>query len=137
MTDKTGAEVIDIVERFNFNLGNAINCIARAGGKSASGTIGDLERAQWHLEREIKRIKQNGESALPSSQTSAPRAASQVHQLGLSQQNGTIWQDRMGDKYRFRDGAWEYLTAGQGNWESVRFPDILTDFGPYTAVADS
>ena len=43
----------------------------------------------------------------------------------------------MGDKYRFSDGAWEYLTAGQDNWEPVRFPDILTDFGPYTAVADS
>ena len=39
--------------------------------------------------------------------------------------------------YRFSDGAWEYLTAGQDNWEPVRFPDILTDFGPYTAVADS
>jgi hypothetical protein len=137
MTNKTGAEVIDIVERFNFNLGSAIDCIARAGGKTASGTIGDLERAQWYLEREIKRIKHYGESAVPSSQTSATRAASQVHQLGLSQQNGTVWQDRMGDKYRFSDGEWEYLTAGQDNWEPVRFPDILTDFGPYTAVVDS
>lgn len=137
MTDKTGAEVIDIIERFNFNLGSAIDCIARADGKTASGTIGDLERAQWYLEREIKRIKHYGESAVPSSQTSATRAASQVRQLGLSQQNGTVWQDRMGDKYRFSDGAWEYLTAGQDNWEPVRFPDILTDFGPYTAVADS
>jgi hypothetical protein len=42
-----------------------------------------------------------------------------------------------GDKYRFSDGPWEYLTAGQDNWEPVRFPGILTDFGPYTAVADS
>src|ERR1700754_5159570 len=113
MTDKTGAEVIDIIERFNFNLGSAIDCIARAGGKTASGTIGDLERAQWHLEREIERIKHSGESAVPSSQTSATRAASQVRQLGSSQQNGTVWQDRMGDRYRFSDGAWLYLTAGQ------------------------
>ena len=113
MTNKTGAEVIDIVERFNFNLGSAIDCIARAGGKTASGTIGDLERAQWYLEREIKRIKHYGESAVPSSQTSATRAASQVHQLGLSQQNGTVWQDRMGDKYRFSDGEWEYLTGAR------------------------
>ena len=134
MTDKTGAEVSDIIERFNFNLGCAIDCIARAGGKTASGTIGDLERAQWHLQREIKRIKQNGEGTV---QTSAPRAASHVHRLGLSQQNGTVWQDRMGDRYRFSDGAWEYLTAGQGDWEPVRFPGILTDFGPYTAVADT
>ena len=137
MTDKTRTAVIDIIERFTFNLGSAIDCIARAGGKTAAGTVGDLERAQWYLEREIKRIKHYGESAVPSSQTSATRAASQVHQLGLSQQNGTVWQDRMGDRYRFSDGAWEYLTAGQDNWEPVRFPDILTDFGPYTTVADS
>jgi hypothetical protein len=45
MTDKTGAEVIDLIERFNFNLGSAIDCIARADGKTASGTIDDLERA--------------------------------------------------------------------------------------------
>jgi len=30
MTDKTGAEVIDLIEGFNFNLGSAIDCIARA-----------------------------------------------------------------------------------------------------------
>src|SRR5262245_34143343 len=108
-----------------------------AGGKTASGTIGDLERAQWHLERQIKRIKQYGESAVPLSQTSATRAVSQVRQLGLSQQDGTVWLDRLGDRYRFSDGAWVYLTAGQENWEPVRFPGILTDFGPYTAVADS
>jgi hypothetical protein len=136
MTDTTGTEVIDIIEGFDFNLGSAIECIARAGGKTASGMIGELERAQWHLEREIKRIKQGDKRAL-SSQASASRAASQVHRLGLSQQDGTTWQDRMGDKYRYCDGAWEYLTAGQGNWEPVRFHDILTDFGPYTAVADS
>ena len=33
MTDKTGTAVIDIIERFTFNLGSAIDCIARAGGK--------------------------------------------------------------------------------------------------------
>jgi len=135
MTDKTGAEVSDIIERFNFNLGSAIDCIARAGGKTASGTIGDLERAQWHLQREIRRIKQNGDSTMPSPQGPATRAASEVQQLSLGQQNGTVWQDRMGDKYRFSDGTWEYLTAGQDNWEPVRFAGILTDFGPYTAVA--
>jgi hypothetical protein len=135
MTDKNGAEVIDIIERFTFNLGIAVECIARAGAEPGPGMIGDLETAQWHLQREINRIKRDGISA--SSQASAMRAASQVHQLGDSQQNGTVWQDRMGDKYRFYNGAWEYQTAGLDNWEPVRFADILTDFGPYTAVADS
>ena len=59
MTDKNGADVIDIIERFNFNLGSAIECVARAGREPGSGIIADLEKAQWYLEREIKRIKQD------------------------------------------------------------------------------
>jgi hypothetical protein len=106
MTDRNGAEVIDIIERFDFNLGSAIECIARAG-KAGSGIVADLEKAQWHLEREIKRIKQDHNETASSSQSSAIRPASQVCQLGKSQQNGTIWQDRMGDKYRFYRGAWD------------------------------
>ena len=137
MTDRNGAEVIDIIERFDFNLGSAIECIARAGRKAGSGIIADLEKAQWYLEREIKRIKQDHNETASSSQSSAIRPASQVYQLGKSQQNGTIWQDRMGDKYRFYRGAWEYQTAGQINWEPVRFHEILADFGPYTPVVDS
>ena len=46
MTDRNGAEVIDIIERFDFNLGSAIECIARAGRKAGSGIIADLEKAQ-------------------------------------------------------------------------------------------
>jgi hypothetical protein len=137
MTEKHGAEVIDVIERFNFNLGRAIECIAAVGREPGSGIIADLEKAQWHLDREIRRIKQDRRVTVSPSQSSAIRPASPVYQLGRSQQNGTIWQDRMGDKYRFCSGAWEYLTAGQNNWEPVRFPDILTDFGPYTPVADS
>ena len=131
------AEVMDFIERFNFNLGNAIQCIARAGCKPASGIIAELEKAHWYLEREIERMKQDHKQAEWSSQSSANRPRSQVYQLGKSQQDGAIWHDRMGDKYRSRDGAWEYRTAGQNNWEPVRFDEILTDFGPYTPVVDS
>ena len=137
MTEKNGAEVIDIVEQFDFNLGSAIECIARVGREPGPGIIADLERAQWHLEREIKLIKQDREEAASSSQSSAIPPASQVCELGKSQQNGNIWQDRMGDKYRFYSSQWEYQTAGKDNWEPVRFPEILTDFGPYTPVVDS
>ena len=136
MTDKNGADVIDIIERFDFNLGSAIECIARAGHQAGSGIIADLEKAQWYLEREIKLIKRGRKEIVSSSPSWTIRPASQVYQLGKSQQNGTIWQDRMGDKYRFYSGAWEYQTAGQNNWEPVRFPEILADFGPYTPVVD-
>ena len=55
-----GAQVIDIVERLNFNRGNAIKYIARAGRKEGAETITDLEKAKWYLEREIARIIADG-----------------------------------------------------------------------------
>ena len=67
------AEVMDFIERFNFNLGNAIQCIARAGCKPASGIIAELEKAHWYLEREIERMKQDHKQAEWSSQSSANR----------------------------------------------------------------
>jgi hypothetical protein len=137
MTTENRAEVLDFVERFSFNLGNAIECISRAGGKPRKAIIAELERAHWYLEREIKRIEQDHKETESSSPSSPTRPLSHVHQLGKSQQNGTIWQDRMGDKYRSNNGTWEYQTAGQNNWEPVRFDEILTAFGPYTPAVDS
>lgn len=52
----TGIECITIVEWFNFNLGNAIKYIWRAGLKSPN-TINDLEKAVWYIQREIERLK--------------------------------------------------------------------------------
>ena len=137
MTTGISAEVMDFIERFNFNLGNAIECIARANCKPGSGVLPELENAHWYLEREIRRITQDHKDAEWSYQSAANRPRSQICQLGKSQQNGTLWRDRMGDKYRFRDGMWEYQTAGQNSWEPVRFDEILTDFGPYTPIDDS
>lgn len=46
-------EVIEYIEdqKFNFNLGNAIKYISRAGYKKDA--IEDLQKAIWYLEREI------------------------------------------------------------------------------------
>lgn len=52
-----GAQVIDIAERLNFNRGNAIKYIARAGRKPGSSAHTDLLKAKWYLEREIARIE--------------------------------------------------------------------------------
>lgn len=60
-----GAQVIDIAERLNFNRGNAIKYIARAGRKQDADTITDLEKAKWYLEREIERIKTDGMEVMP------------------------------------------------------------------------
>lgn len=51
----SGIECIQITEHMNFNLGNAIKYIWRAGLKGE--TVADLEKARWYLEREIERIK--------------------------------------------------------------------------------
>lgn len=50
----SGVECIDITEHFNFNLGNAIKYIWRAGDKG--DLIQDLEKARWYLDREIERL---------------------------------------------------------------------------------
>lgn len=54
-------EVIDFIEdkELNFNLGNVIKYVARAGHKKSSGksvdakALEDLKKAQWYLSREI------------------------------------------------------------------------------------
>jgi hypothetical protein len=50
----SGVEAITITECFNFNLGNAIKYIWRAGMKDA--TLQELQKAKWYLDREIERI---------------------------------------------------------------------------------
>jgi hypothetical protein len=52
-----GIECISVTEHFNFNRGNAIKYIWRAGVKSASTEIEDLKKARWYLDREIARLE--------------------------------------------------------------------------------
>lgn len=53
---KSGMECIDVAETFNFNLGNVIKYVWRAGNKSGNPTIQDLQKASWYLTREIERL---------------------------------------------------------------------------------
>ena len=54
-------EVIEVIEdwNLNFNLGNAVKYVARAGRKDPDTLIQDLEKAEWYLKREIKNLKCN------------------------------------------------------------------------------
>lgn len=54
-----GLEIIDLTEQMNFNRGNAVKYIARAGLKNptAAAEIEDLEKAAWYVNREIARLK--------------------------------------------------------------------------------
>lgn len=53
----SGIECITVTEHMNFNLGNAVKYIWRAGLKSAA-PVTDLQKAVWYLQREIGRIEQ-------------------------------------------------------------------------------
>lgn len=54
----SGIECITIVEHFNFNLGNAVKYIWRAGLKPGIDTVTDLQKAAWYINREIERHEQ-------------------------------------------------------------------------------
>lgn len=51
----SGIECIQITEHMNFNLGNAVKYIWRAGLKQ--NAIEDLKKAGWYVDRELKRIE--------------------------------------------------------------------------------
>jgi hypothetical protein len=52
-------EAIKVIEAWdlNFNLGNVIKYISRAGKKN--NTIEDLEKASWYLNRALQNIKKS------------------------------------------------------------------------------
>lgn len=52
-----GIEVIDITRHLDFDLGNAIKYILRAGRKDKSKTIEDLEKAIFYINDRIKLLK--------------------------------------------------------------------------------
>ena len=53
----SGVECITIVEHMDFNVGNAVKYLWRAGLKPGVDAITDLEKARWYIEREIGRRK--------------------------------------------------------------------------------
>jgi len=58
-----GFEVIDITEQMNFNLGNVVKYVMRAGFKDPEKTVEDLEKARWYLDKEINRLKDEAHRA--------------------------------------------------------------------------
>ena len=54
-----GIEAIDFIEAhsLNFNLGNVIKYITRAGKKDGEDTLTALRKAQWYLQREIHNLE--------------------------------------------------------------------------------
>lgn len=57
--ERAGVECIAIAQTFNFNLGNVIKYVWRAGNKDGQPTLLDLQKAKQYIEFEIARIEGN------------------------------------------------------------------------------
>lgn len=63
LKDLCGIEVIDITRHMDFNLGNAVKYLLRAGHKSEEGysdkekTAEDLKKAVWYIQDTIKTLE--------------------------------------------------------------------------------
>jgi hypothetical protein len=57
----SGHEVIDVINSWNLNfeLGNAVKYIARAGKKDSGKMMEDLEKAKWYIQHQINELKNN------------------------------------------------------------------------------
>lgn len=61
-----GIEVIDITRHLDFDMGNALKYLLRAGKKSEEGytdkekEIQDLEKAVWYINDKIKMLREDG-----------------------------------------------------------------------------
>jgi len=51
----SGVECVTVAEHFNFNRGNAIKYIWRAGEKGRE--LEDLKKSLWYVQREIFRLE--------------------------------------------------------------------------------
>jgi hypothetical protein len=55
-TSYKNIEVIQLAEQLNFNRGNVVKYVARAGPKDPDSELEDLLKARWYLDREIVRV---------------------------------------------------------------------------------
>lgn len=56
-SDPSGIECIEITRHRNFNIGNAIKYLWRAGLKDGNSDVQDLQKAVWYIQDEIKRLE--------------------------------------------------------------------------------
>lgn len=56
-SDPSGIECIQITRWRNFNIGNAIKYLWRAGLKEGNSNTQDLRKAIWYIQDEIKKLE--------------------------------------------------------------------------------
>ena len=55
----SGIEAIEVTRHMNFNTGNAMKYLWRAGIKNEDAHIQDLEKALFYVKDEIRRLQQD------------------------------------------------------------------------------
>ena len=70
-SDPSGVECIDIVRHRNYNIGNAIKYLWRAGLKNEDKHIEDLKKAIFYITDEIKRLENHHGSQEESNSTAS------------------------------------------------------------------
>jgi hypothetical protein len=158
-----GAEVIDITEHLNFNRGNAVKYISRAGKKSALSEVEDLQKAQWYLSREIERLTDRSQ-AEPAYQVVSQDfwggidasivEAQEKRERDRTQKPPRVWdslcevphnvvaKDRSGDYWGYYGGSWGFgSSTGRMYWNPVdsgkHGVQAWDRFGPFTEVLDT
>ena len=126
------AEVIDITENLNFNLGNVIKYVARAGRKT-DDPVEDLLKAQWYLDRELERIN----TAQVTVYEKEPRMWDLLDHIPPN----TIVVDKDGDRYRRIQGTAKFeiscLENVHGQYYEWQPAWPLIRGGPFTEVKDA
>ena len=80
-------ECIDVVRHFNFNRGNAIKYIWRAGLKGDE--VEDLKKAIWYLNDEIKRVQ----TADVTDTTPVKQWEARRYECGCTEEKrGAVWR---------------------------------------------
>jgi len=70
-SDPSGVECIQITRHRNFNVGNAIKYLWRAGRKNKD-SLEDLKKARWYIDRAITMLENSRRASIvPSSRSGA------------------------------------------------------------------
>ena len=144
------AEVIDITENLNFNLGNVVKYVARAGRKT-DDPVEDLLKAQFYLDRELERINTTQVTVYETLAASINRLIEMVKEPRVWDlldhiPTNTIVVDKDGDRYRRVQGTAKFEISCLENehgqyyeWQPA-WPFIYREqhhYGPFTEVKDA
>lgn len=59
----SGIECIEVTRHMNFNLGNAVKYLWRAGLKDSAPSLQDLQKAAWYINDEIMEMRKQADKA--------------------------------------------------------------------------